>query len=45
MLIWPDGSRMHGYGHYHDTYEKIGGAWLIRTSTLTRLHMDFSTPE
>ena len=43
MLIWPDGSRMHGYGHYHDTYEKIAGAWLIRTSTLSRLHMDFTS--
>lgn len=43
MLIWPDGSRMHGYGHYHDTYEKIAGTWLIRTSTLSRLHMDFTS--
>ena len=45
MLIWPDGSRMHGYGHYHETYEKIDGTWLIRTSTLTRLHMDFTAGE
>jgi uncharacterized protein (TIGR02246 family) len=42
MLIWPDGSRMNGYGHYHDTYEKIDGTWLIRTSTLSRLHMEFT---
>jgi uncharacterized protein (TIGR02246 family) len=43
MLIWPDGSRMQGYGHYHDTYEKIDGSWLIRTSTLSRLHMEFTS--
>ena len=45
MLIWPDGSRMHGYGHYHESYEKIDGSWLIRTSTLSRLHMDFTSSE
>ena len=43
MLIWPDGSRMHGYGHYHDTYEKIDGTWLIRSSTLSRLHTEFTS--
>jgi len=42
LLIWPDGSRMHGFGHYHETYEKIDGTWLIRTLTLSRLHMDFT---
>jgi uncharacterized protein (TIGR02246 family) len=42
MLIWPDGSRMHGYGHYHDAYTKLDGSWLIQASTLTRLHMDFT---
>ncbi|MGW0178697.1 nuclear transport factor 2 family protein [Nocardia sp. NPDC003345] len=40
-LIWPDGSRLHGFGHYHETYVKTGGHWLIRSSRLTRLHMDF----
>jgi uncharacterized protein (TIGR02246 family) len=45
MLIWPDGSRLHGYGHYHETYEKIEGMWLIRTSTLSRLHMEITAGE
>ncbi len=45
MLIWPDGSRMQGYGHYHETYEKIDGIWLIRTSTLSRLHMEITAGE
>src|SRR5207302_7220468 len=22
MLRWPNGKEMHGYGHYHETYEK-----------------------
>jgi len=42
IIIWPDGARMHGYGHYHETYEKIDGRWRITSSTLTRLHMDFT---
>ena len=42
MLRWPDGRQMHGYGHYHETYERAGGAWRIRTSTLTRLRVDWA---
>ena len=42
MLRWPDGSEMHGYGHYHETYEKLDGDWRITTSTLTRLRMDLT---
>lgn len=41
-IIWPDGTRMVGYGHYHETYEKKDGEWRIKTSTLTRLHTDFT---
>ncbi|MFI9537737.1 nuclear transport factor 2 family protein [Nocardia fusca] len=40
-LIWPDGTRVHGFGHYHETYAKIDGAWRIRTQRLTRLHTDY----
>jgi hypothetical protein len=40
MLRWPDGSELHGYGHYHETYEKVGDGWRIASSTLTRLHTD-----
>jgi len=42
MLRWPDGSEMHGYGHYHETYEKLNGDWHIKTSILTRLRMDLT---
>lgn len=42
-LWWPEGSpiaKMHGYGHYHETYEKHEGRWLITSTTLTRLRTD-----
>ena len=45
MLRWPDGTEMHGYGHYHETYAKVDGEWRIATSTLTRLRTDFRTPD
>jgi hypothetical protein len=35
---------MHGYGHYHETYEKVDGAWRIKSTTLTRLRTDFTQP-
>jgi len=42
-LWWPEGSpiaTMHGYGHYHETYEKQDGRWLITSTTLTRVRTD-----
>lgn len=59
QLWWPDGSplvHMHGYGHYHETYRKLGGGtvagdieaggWVIASMTLTRLRRDlvFANP-
>lgn len=44
MLRWPNGMEMHGYGHYHETYEKIDGTWRIKSTTLTRLRTDFTPP-
>ena len=38
----PDGSELHGYGHYHETYRAHEGDWRISSSTLTRLRMDFT---
>ena len=43
LIWWPEGSRrktLHGWGHYHETFEKIGGKWLIKTVRLTRLRVD-----
>ena len=45
MLRWNPGAAsrvhtLHGYGHYHETYRKIEGAWRIQTLKLTRLRVD-----
>jgi uncharacterized protein (TIGR02246 family) len=44
MLRFADGTELHGYGHYHETYRKSDGGWRIASSTLTRLRMDFTPP-
>jgi len=45
ILVWPDGMRMDGYGHYHEVYERGDEGWLIKSTTLTRLHTDLRRPE
>jgi uncharacterized protein (TIGR02246 family) len=45
LLVWPNGTRMFAFGHYHETYRKTNGAWRISSSTLTRLHTEFTTPK
>jgi len=43
LIWWPEGSRrktLHGWGHYHETYEKVDGKWLIKTLRLTRLRIE-----
>jgi hypothetical protein len=45
LIWWPEGSRrktLHGLGHYHETFEKIGGKWQIKTLKLTRLRTEES---
>ena len=42
FIVWPDGSRLHGYGHYHETYALEGGEWRIASSTLTEPTRRFS---
>jgi uncharacterized protein (TIGR02246 family) len=42
IVIWPTG-RLEGAGHYHETYEKSGDAWRIKSLTLTRLHSEMTT--
>jgi hypothetical protein len=40
-LWWPEGGpirHLHGYGHYHETYEKTPAGWRIKTMTISRLH-------
>ena len=45
VIVWPTGMRLDGYGHYHETYVKVGSEWKISSSTLTRLHIDVTAPE
>jgi hypothetical protein len=43
MLWWPDGSpirHLHGYGHYYETYRKVGDEWKIASMRLSRLRRD-----
>jgi hypothetical protein len=40
ILRFPSGELLlNGFGHYHETYQKVGGDWQIKTSRLTRLHL------
>lgn len=31
---------MHGYGHYHERYRRVGGRWRIAGFDLTRLRLE-----
>jgi len=44
MLRWPNGSELHGYGHYHESYRKTDGRWHISALKLTRLRTDMRPP-
>jgi hypothetical protein len=45
MIRWPGGAgELHGYGHYHETYELTAEGWRIRTLRLTRLRVDGKMP-
>lgn len=46
ILTFPEGDaglagvrQIEGQGHYHETYRRIGGEWLIDTLRLTRLRL------
>ena len=41
QLWWPEGGpigHLHGFGHYHESYEKTDADWRIKSLTITRLH-------
>lgn len=44
MLRWPDGTELHGFGHYHERYVKVDTEWRIEATTLTRLRIDVREP-
>lgn len=44
-LYMPEGapfSVMTGYGNYHETYERTGATWKIKTLRLTRIRVEAS---
>ena len=43
IVIFPDGTRLAGAGHYQDAYRKVDGTWQIASSTVTRL-LEETTP-
>jgi ketosteroid isomerase-like protein len=49
QLWWPEGgpfTHMHGFGHYHESYERTDAGWRIKSLTITRLHRFFDpSPE
>ena len=40
--IWPTGRTLLGFGHYHERYRRVDGAWKITESRLTRINMEMS---
>ena len=44
-LYFPPGgefSLMTGYGHYWETYERVGSSWLLKTTHITRIRVEVS---
>jgi hypothetical protein len=35
-------SQLTGYGHYHDTYVRVGEEWKIKAVKITRLRLDIT---
>lgn len=42
LLVFPDGSELHGAGHYHETYQKRDNRWQITRLHLTRTLLQFT---
>jgi SnoaL-like domain len=40
--IWPTGRKLLGFGHYHERYVRIDGAWFVAESRLTRINMEMN---
>jgi hypothetical protein len=43
-LVFGDGTRLSGFGHYTERYVRQGDHWKIASSALTRLHLDVTPP-
>jgi hypothetical protein len=40
--IFASDHTMHGYGHYHASYQKLDGMWFIAKLEQTRIKLDFT---
>ena len=45
LIRWDDAAAsplrsLHGFGHYHETYERLDGRWYIKSLCLRRLRLD-----
>jgi hypothetical protein len=45
MHRWPNGNELHGYGFYHETYEKTDRGWRIKTCVYQQLRADWTGPQ
>ena len=39
-VIFPNGTSLTGYGHYHDRFRRLDGQWRIVALKLTRLRVE-----
>jgi hypothetical protein len=44
VIVWPDGRKLVGFGHYHERYRREDGRWQIAESRLTRLLVELTPP-
>jgi hypothetical protein len=44
VIVWPDGRKLVGFGHYHERYRRENGRWQIAESRLTRLLVELTPP-
>ncbi len=40
--IWSSGRKLLGFGHYHERYVRIDGAWRIAETHLTRINVEMN---
>lgn len=43
-IVFPDGTRLDGAGHYHDRYRRVDGEWRIAAFRLSRLRRELTAP-
>ncbi len=39
-VVWPNGTSLHAYGHYHDRWVRRDNRWLVAELRLTHLLME-----